>query len=721
MSSFGIGVSNPIPHMRKFLFLVMATISAVAAINAQTPDDDDVVKITSKLVQMDVVVTDAKGNQVTDLTAADFQIFEDGKQRKITGFSYVPFTPVAANETRPNVVIPPTSRRSGHRGRVIAFIIDDGNCRASLTGMKAAREGLEKFINEQMQPDDLVAIYQTRSGSSMFQQYTSDRVQLLRAARKIRWLPPSVGCSANDGSLFEAARPNSESLPTVQGLKSLSIESEEERKIRERDEDLSRDHQAVGALGVLQYAVRGLERIPGRKVLFFVSDGVPMLSRSNEMLTAADAMRRITDLANRSAVVVNTIDSRGLFYADGIEARDDISTLGDPTATDKIAAARRREEFAPQDGLAFLAAETGGKFFKNQNYLHKPMADALSIEKGYYLVAYEPDDETFKDKQFNKIDVRVTRPGLRVSSRSGFLGVVDRKEDRKAKTGDSELYEAIVAPLPGAGMNLALTAYFGNTPAAGSFVRSLIHINGNDITFTDEPGGSKKASVDVVAVTLNEKNEVLEEFTHAHTFKVQAANIPLIEKNGLIYSADVKVKKPGFYNFRVALRDTNSRKLGTASQVVQVPELKPGKLFVSGLVVSAVNSAGKFHVPGAVDPANAFVLPASRGVPAIRIFRRGSVIAYPYQVYNAKVPSNGKPNLTVEVNLYSDGKLVIDGAPQPADLQAQKDWSRITDFGYLRLKDNMPVGDYVLQVIVRDLAAGKNAVSSQWSDFQVVD
>ncbi len=714
--------------MRRFILWTALTTLTVVASLAQDVDDD-VVKITSKIVQVDVVVTDDKGRQVTDLSAADFQIFQDGKLKTISGFSYVPLGSAALPassgvDRRPKgerVIIPQPTKRTANRGRVIAFIVDDGNCRASMSGMTAAREGLERFVTEQMQPDDLVAIYQTRSGSSMFQQYTSDRERLLRAARKIRWYPSGGGCAVNDGSFSDAARVNTEAIATSQGLKSITTETEAERARRELSEDQARDRQVVGSLGVLRYAIRGLDRIPGRKVLFLMSDGVPLMSRDRRILQAADGLRDITELANRSAVVINTIDARGLYDPSMIEARDDVSTIGSATATARVSEDRRREAFSTQDGLAFLAGETGGKFYKNENYLHAPVARALAIEKGYYLVAYEPDDDSFKGKNFNKIEVRITRPNLNVSSRSGYLGIPDQIATKPAKSGYSELYEAIVAPIASSGMDLRLTAYFGNTVAEGSFVRSMIHISGGDISFNDEPGGLKKAVVDVVAVTMNEKNEVIDEFTHSHVVKVPAAALPTIEKNGLVYSADVKVRKPGFYNFRVALRDTNSRKLGSVSQVVQVPELKPSRLFVSGLVVTQIDASGKFSPPTTPDPNNAFALPESPGVPGIRRFRRGSVIAYPYLVYNAKPSATGRPNLTVEVNLYKDGKLLVDGPATPADLQPQSDWSRISDFGYLRLNPNLSAGDYVLQVIVRDLEAGKGAVSSQWSEFQIID
>lgn len=697
------------------------------ATSAQTPDEEDVVKITSKLVQLDVVVTDAKGNQVTGLTSADFTVLQDGKPQTISGFSYVPMGGSGAaaqpqpveRSTKGQPTAPLTRSKPGARGRIITFVIDDGNCRASTEGMRASREALEKFITEQMLPGDVAAIFQTRSGSSMFQQYTSDRAQLMRAARKIRWYPPSGGCAANDGTFYDAARVSTETITTPDGLKSIAAESEDERKRRELSEDRAKDHQVVGSLGVLRYAIRGLERVPGRKVLFFLSDGIPLRARDGRALRAVDQLRDLTDQANRAAVVLNTVDVRGVFDTSMIEARDEVSVLGNPRATDELSGLRRDAITNSQDGLKFLADETGGTLFKNENYLDAPLRRGLEVEKGYYLLAYEPEDETFKGKNFNRIEIRVNRPELRVISRAGFLGVVDQTSERK-KTGDSELYEAIVAPLPTSGMNLRLTASGGSSKASGTFVRADIHIPGQDVSFVDS-NGLKKAVFDVVAVTMNEKNEVVDEFTHTHTVSVPVTALATIEQNGLVYSADVKVMKSGSYNFRVALRDTNSGRLGSVSQVVEVPEMKAGRIFVSGLTVTAVDANGKFEAPEAPKKDAPFTLPKSPSSRAIRVFSRGSVIAYPYTVYNARLGADGRPKLNVQVNLYYEGKRLLEGKPTPADLAQQEDWSRINDYGLLKLNPNLKPGDYLLEVVVTDLSAsGKKAVSSQHVDFEVV-
>ncbi|HEX8250803.1 MAG TPA: VWA domain-containing protein [Pyrinomonadaceae bacterium] len=701
--------------MKKFFFALaifwLTTISIFAQQTNPTPpatDEDDVVKITTKLVQLDAIVTDEKGNQVTDLTAADFEVLQDGKSQKITNFSYVNTVapnsaPVKIEKKDKNAILPPpvTGRSSGG-GRLITFVVD--NCTASGSGIYAAREALNKFIRQQMLPNDMVAIYQTTGGSSLLQQFTSDREQLLQLARKIVWYP-NRGCLTAGGPVFEPIRDD--------------VLTETEREIREAAEDASRDIQSVSVINVLNYIVRGLGRVGGRKVVFLLSDGIPLRTRSDKSLGTHSvrteaALRGLTDAANRAAVIFNTIDTRGLVNTDAIEAVDAVSSSN----TDKIAADRRSLLIGTQDGLNFLARETGGTFSKNQNFLDVPIGRALNLEKGYYLLAYEPDDETFKGKNFNQVSIKVNRPGLKVVSRAGFLGKVDERQNISRRTGDSELYEAAVAPLPRTGMNLRLTAFFGNTPAKGNFVRSLLHVEGKDITFIDDANGSKKVALDVFAVTLDEKNDVIDEFNHTHKVLIPAEAVQLIRQNGLIYSVDVPVKKDGTYNFRLAVRDANSKMLGSASQVIQVPALKKDKIFLSGLTVSQVDADGKFIVPAEVKPENAITATPTTSIPAIRQFQRGTVMAYSYTLYNAALDkATNLPKLSVQVNLYREGQLVTQGQPQASQLEKQDDAARIGDYGYMRLSPNMQPGDYALQIIVKDLLT--NQTVSQWVDFQV--
>src|SRR5688572_16478191 len=133
----------------------------------RTSDDDDVVRITTNLVQIDAVVT--KDNKpVTDLTEDDFEILEDGKPRVITSFSYVSTvkpadkstTDTATSVKAKNAVAPPPPPfKPNEPHRTIAFVYDDIGSSSETIG--SARKQIRKFVEDEMQPNDLVAIIRT--------------------------------------------------------------------------------------------------------------------------------------------------------------------------------------------------------------------------------------------------------------------------------------------------------------------------------------------------------------------------------------------------------------------------------------------------------------------------------------------------------------------------------------------------------------------------------
>ena len=737
-------------QLLSLLILFSLALSSVIPIQAQQQEPtaaDDVVRISTKLVQIDAVVTDKNGNPITDLGMSDFEVLQDGKSQQVVSVSYVNTdtpSPVAGKTAAPkpaktdqSTPAPPSRVSAANAARILTFVVDDGSCAASRVGMLATQEALQKFVTEQMRPDDLVAIYQTRSGSSILQQYTSDKAQLLRVVKKVRWYP-ARGICANDagGDFYDRAQVTG---GTKFRANPVEFESDAEKANRVNTANRLRDNQVVGLVGVLRYITRGLQRVPGRKTVFLFSDGIPLLAQDSVQRGAPNttpivtlrqgesggAMRDLIDFANRASVVFNTIDVRGL-QAPGASAADDFDNVvgrggtGNIQATSIVQASREAATLSDHSGMNYLADETGGRFYTNMNNLDIPVRRALALEKGYYLIGYQPEADTFKSKKFNSIEIKVKRPDVNVRARSGFLGVTDEELRPKKRSGDSELYEAIAAPLPKAGLNVHLTAFFANTPADGSFVRTQFHLDGERLTFADEPNGMKKGVFDVVAVTLNEKNEVVDEFNRTHTIRFPAAHIDAITSNGLIYTADIPVKKPGAYNFRVALRDASSRQMGSAGQQIEVPDLKKSRLLLSGLTVGEVElQNGKPVMPADEKPQNGFSLVASVSHPAIRRFRPGSILGYSYKIYNAELDkATRQPGLMVQVRLYKDGEVVTDGKPQALQLEQQTDVTRIADYGYLRLQPELVPGDYALQIVISDPKTKET--SSQWIDFEVL-
>ncbi len=135
-------------------------------VNAQVRQDpQDVVRVTTALVQVDVVVT-KDGKQVTDLKAEDFEILEDGRRRQITNFTYIsvdsakPST--STTDPKPNSVSPVKLAKppAPHEvRRTVAIVVDDLGM--SFQSMANLRNYLRKFVSESLGPKDIVAIIRT--------------------------------------------------------------------------------------------------------------------------------------------------------------------------------------------------------------------------------------------------------------------------------------------------------------------------------------------------------------------------------------------------------------------------------------------------------------------------------------------------------------------------------------------------------------------------------
>lgn len=723
-----------------------------------TAEDDEVVRITSNLVQVDAVITDQKGKLVTDLAREDFEIYEDGRPQKITNFSYVsnettPAQPVVSTSPKDKnapPAPPPLRLRPEQVRRTIALVVDDLGL--SFESSHFVRRALKKFVDDQMQPTDLVAIIRTGGGMGALQQFTSDKRQLYAAIERVRWNPQGragISAFAPIGRELDDPVEDNGSEPAGRSARDLSGEADQFR------EELF----TVGTLGALNHIIRGLKELPGRKSVLLITDGFNIFptAHSNTSSRAEgsapggndrvlEALRRLTDLANRASVVIYTMDPRGLPNL-GFSAEDNLSNLR-PDQIQSALSNRSNEYISSQDGPNLLARETGGFSIRNTNDLSAGVRQVLDDQKGYYLIGYRPEESTFDPKtgsrRFHDIKVKVKREGLRVRSRNGFYGVVT-EEARAAvpRTRVAQLTAALTSPFNSNGIGLRLTSLFGNDPQTGSFIRSLLHIDGRDLTFTKEADGWSKAVLDVLVITFGDNGTIVDQITNTYTVRVRGKTYERALSTGFTYTINLPVKKAGAYQLRAALRDSTSERVGAASQFIEVPDMSRNRLTLSGIVVSghdpaaANGSSPQNNAAAAVNTnaSSASSPSASQGTedsmertedpqatPAVRRFQRGMALQYDYAIFNAKADkTSGRPQLQTQVRLFRDGQPVFTGNPKPLDTSNQKDPKRLVAGGALRLGTDMTPGEYVLQVIVTDtLAKDQDRAATQWIDFDIV-
>ena len=685
---------------------------------ANEPQDVDVVKITTNLVQIDAVVTDRRGKHVTDLRADEVEMLEDGKPQTISDFTYVKVTPRAeaepAKRNEPGGAPGPSRPlRPEQVQRTIALVVDD--LRMSHDGVRFSKEALKKFLDEQVRPNDMVAIIFTAGGTGALQQFTSNKQQLYAAVDKLKWIP-RIG---NQAQAFATIK--QETLNIAE--RNMLDDTNELDDLNQMRKDLF----AVGTLGALNYLINGLSEMPGRKSIVLFSDGFQTFNPSEPSGSSRvlNSLQQLLDHANRASVVINTIDVRGL-PTFGLTAADNTWNMS-PQEVEQRLQQRRGMFFETQSGLNYLAAQTGGLAIRNTNDIQGGVQRIMDDNSGYYLIGYRPDDSTFDDvkgrTKFHHLSLKVKRSGkYTVRMRTGFYGVTDEKLKTAQATPQHRLVSALLSPFAATDVQVRLTTLFANDPAQGSVLRSFLHIKGSDLTFVKEPDGSHKAVFDLMAVTFGEDDKLIDQSADQHTIRLTDATYQKIVKYGFTYNTTVPIKKPGAYQFRTALRDDPSGRVGSASQFIQVPDIEKDRLSTSGLLIRGMpldsylqgltTSAAEGSAEESDPMANT----------SVRQFRTGTALIYALSIYNAKIDKNtGKPNLTIQARLYRNGEIVFTGNAVPFDIRDQADLKRLAGGGAIQLGTTMKPGEYVLQIVVSDLLAKeKYRTATQWMDFEIV-
>ena len=302
--------------------------------------------------------------------------------------------------------------------------------------------------------------------------------QLYAAIEKVKWQPygrGNVSAFAPLGSDLSVPR---EGQPDSGQTRDADID-----QFRE-------DYFAVGTLGALNYVVRGLRELPGRKSIVLFSEGFQIFNSEDSLVNdrILFALRRLTDLANRASVVIYTMDPRGVQTL-GLTAADSTGMMT-PQQVEQQLSNRSSALFESQSGLDYLAAQTGGISIKNSNDLAGGMKRIIADQEGYYLIGYRPDDTTFDRvngrTKFHHISLKIRRAGkYNIRMRNGFYGVSDEVvTPTAAQTPQQANPERPDAPhLRSQGFIFILLRFFVNEAQTGSAMRSMLHVDPRDMRF----------------------------------------------------------------------------------------------------------------------------------------------------------------------------------------------------------------------------------------------
>jgi VWFA-related protein len=324
---------------------------------------------------------------------------------------------------------------------------------------------------------------------------------------------------------------------------------------------------------MLENLMRMAAQLPGRKLVFMISDGFYLNDRKSGSI---DRIRRITNAAGRAGVVINTLDARGIIGESLSVTNDRPMDAEGLTAGAMIGAVT-----ASQDGLNALAGDTGGRAFRNTN---APMAEfvekVLDETANYYLLAWRPDTEEQKRGKFNHIEATVPgRPDLTVRLRNAYfktaplpiLSLKKKTEKDPEKAREDDMRLVIDAPVSQRQIPTALDLTLSQMPGVGTQVTATIQISRESLTF-DLSDGKQSSDVDIGGIFYDDKGKPLSSFVGRLRVFPVPENASADRRAQAVYAFHAWLA-PGLYQVRVGVRDIKSGKIGSAMQWIDVPKV----------------------------------------------------------------------------------------------------------------------------------------------------
>src|SRR5215475_5350956 len=367
--------------------------------SSQNPQErakqDQPIRLKTELIDMRAVVTDKRGQPITDLKQEDFELMENGKPQELSFFSVVkipgrgearqPAAPPSA--AAPSGVPASATRTAETIGRSVLLYVD--TLHLSPQSLFTVKQALRKFIDERLTDQDLAAIVTSAGSLGVVEQFTLDHKVLRHAVDRLGAWPSARASLFTPYIAGMVDRGDREALQIATAivvaedptLKSLDIDEIVKAKARQVLSEATYMRRAT--LIKLREVVQRLSDLPGQRLLVMVSDGFTLYDTGGGM--DMDDLQSITSRAVRSGVVIYSIDAKGR-QPPALSSAALGVIPNDPRVSSYASAGERDLE----NGLNALAKDTGGEAFFNTNDTAGAMARALDDNQVYYTLGYYP-------------------------------------------------------------------------------------------------------------------------------------------------------------------------------------------------------------------------------------------------------------------------------------------------------------------------------------------
>jgi VWFA-related protein len=628
----------------------VATIATMRPPVARAEPQQAIFRAAVDHVSVDVIATDGGNKPVTDLKQSDFQITENGRPQLIADFEYVSIPVVRRTLDRAGAAAAPPvdvaeNTQPKATSRIWVMVVDDQHILPQFSTQ--VKQVMTEFLQTLPATDEVAITFVSRSDLSS--NFTTDPARLAKAVDNVR---ASLGFGYGADAASEAVRGSGRT-----GYNLL---------LRTAESAIFNIKNAATTLANSGHARRAIVYVSAQSVLDLGAD-----IASPEHAAAVNYqldLQQAFEEARRADVEVYTIDPRGL-------ATPETSTKGHCCVTPEQRAEIQRRIVLQQDWLSSIAINTGGRAFINQSNLAGAVDEIVAENSSYYLLGYYPDPFV-RDGKFHDLKVTVSRPGVHVRSRTGYVAA--------AASAGSTTAGGTLATVMSTGFNIAgLSVRSFAAPVAAT-------ANGMKVVVTTEitypPGGVDQPATD----TLHWQVMALDPDGKAKQTVGSSSQLRLSPGGAHVVVNDVIELAPQPVTIRVGVTSEALGKSGSVQLPATVPDAT-GSPVVSTVVLGVIDARGK------AVPEQESLKPLMPFQPTTqRIFQSSETIEVFAPVFwSAKDPM---AHATVSVRR---GTIVV--LTRDVDLQGQSikgDHRTANVRADLALKD-VPSGNYTLVVDVQ--------------------
>jgi VWFA-related protein len=662
--------------------MVLATLAVPSAQQAPA-NQKPVFRSARNAISVDVIVRDRAGNVVRGLTAADFEVREDGRPQDIIAFSFEEIAGTALpvrsaallagveekvrTDAKPQAEPPPgpmTADALAGR-RLITLVFDISSMQPE--DVQRAVDSARKYVDETMSTADLVAVATVGTLLDVLVDFTADRTKVDAALARLGY---SEGTATDPDAAATAASDEAAAAAT-----------EDEAVAEAAELDMFNNDVRLRALKTLAEALSPIEQ---KKAIIYFSAGMERSGQDNQI-----ELRSAINAAVRANVSIYPVDVRGLqAMVPGGDARQ-----ASGRGTSLFSGRGMQQQFArlsaSQDTLTSLAADTGGRAFTDSNDFGEAFSRVQRDMSAYYLLAYSSAN-TLKDGGFRRIQVRVKRDGLRVEARAGYYADRDFTHTNRTDR-EFQLQEQMFAAVSATDLPLLVTGGWFRLAQDRYYVPIALAVPGYAVPVT---AGKDKVSLDVLGLVRDEQGRPLGRFRE--TLNLPAGTAATLAGKQVLYQSAVTLP-PGRFSVKVVVRENAKGTMGSFEAPLVVPELKQAPVKVSSIVLSTQLE------PVTKKSDSPLVRDGVQLVPNLtHVVGRDQKLYFYYEVYDA----GDAPQVQTSLAFYR-GKVKVFETPVVERTRIDEPNRKAALFRLEVPADQFAPGLYTCQINIIDAANGK--------------